>query len=203
MLKKIYSILTKISDNPREAARVLIATVRGQYAKNIYKLIKPNVIIGKKFRLYSRFYIKGPGKIVIGDNVSVDITFLRYTNILTHTKESIVSIGAGSYLGGVRISCVDFVTIGEEALLGSATIIDSDIIPHKSMHLNNEWKKKHVKPITIGSHFWAGTNSFVLLGSQIGAECVLGAGSVIFNKEIPDYSLMVGNPARRVGATNV
>lgn len=193
--------IKKALNEPHEAVRVARATVLGLVVKKWYSLLNPNVIIGKKFRAYSWLYINGPGKVVIGDNVSTEISFLRSPSILTHLPESEVRIGKGSYLGGVRISCVNRVEIGDESLLGSVTVIDSDIIPNVTTRIDSEWKRRFSSPVRIGKYFWAGTNSFILKGSDIGDECVLGAGSVIIDKAFPDRSLLMGNPVRRIGGT--
>lgn len=184
---------------PHEAVRVVRATILGFIVKQWYGFSNPNISIGKKFRAYSWLYIRGPGKVTIGNNVSAEISFLRYPSILTHLPTSKVTIGQGSYLGGARMSCVEKIDIGDEALLGSVTIIDSDIIPHNT--IDQSWKEKYAAPIRIGHYFWAGTNSFVLKGADIGDECVLGAGSVILNKSFPDRSLLMGNPVRKIGGT--
>ena len=106
-----------------------------------------------------------------------------------------------SCLGGTRISCVGSVEIGEEGLFGSTTIIDSDVIPTGYMTLDSQWIEQHVRSIQIGSHLWAGTNAFILKGAHLGDECVLGAGAVAYDKTFPDRSLLMGNPARKIGST--
>jgi UDP-2-acetamido-3-amino-2,3-dideoxy-glucuronate N-acetyltransferase len=35
-------------------------------------------------------------------------------------------------------------------------------------------------------------------GHSLGEFCLIGAGAVV-TKDVPDYALMVGNPARRIG----
>lgn len=197
LLEKIKKALAE----PHEAGRVVRATCLGLIVKHWYRMTNPQVEIGKKFRAYSWLKIKGPGKVVIGDNVSAEESFLRLPCIRTYLSESMVTIGRGSYLGGIRIGCVDKIAIGEEALLGSATILDSDVIPHRGVKVDDAWKKRHVKPVSIGAHFWAGTNSFILKGATILEECVLGAGSVITMKDVPEKSLLVGNPVRKIGVT--
>ncbi len=127
------------------------------------------------------------------------LSFLRRPSVVTHTKEAIVTIGNGCILSGTRISCVDSVKIGEESLLGSLTIIDSEIIPTRDMSIDAEWRARHVQSIEIGTHVWCGTNSFVLGGSNIGDECVLGTGAVLQNRDVPERSILIGNPARKVG----
>jgi maltose O-acetyltransferase len=53
------------------------------------------------------------------------------------------------------------------------------------------------RPITIGSDCWFGGGAIVCPGVTIGDGCVIGAGAVV-TKDIPAYSLAVGNPARVV-----
>lgn len=192
--------LEKIRHNPGEAVRLGFALLRGFLVKAKY-MTNPNVKLGSDFRVYSWPQISGPGKVVIGNKVSIRSSFLRRTCILTHTKEAVVTIGNGGSISGTRISCVDLVTIGNEALFGSVTIIDSDIIPTEDIIIDTKWREEHVQPIKIGDYVWCGTNSFILSGSVIGDECVLGAGAVIQYKEVPEKSLLVGNPARKIGVT--
>ncbi len=193
--------IEKIKEDPGEAVRLLFALVRGLIIKYLYKFTKPNVTIGASFRAYTWIGVYGPGKVFIGDKVSMDLSFLRRPIILTHTKDSIVKIGSGTYMGGVRISCVNSIHIGGESLLGSSTIIDSYIIPKSGTKIDEHWKKKFARPIKVGNHFWSGTNSFILSGTSIEDECVLGAGAVIQDKTVPERSLLVGNPVRKIGVT--
>jgi len=179
----------------------LLSLARGKLIKLKLTPFAHRIQIGSRFRARSGIYIKGPGKVIIGNDVTVDMSFLRIPSIITHTRESCVNIGDGCYLGGTRISCVGKVTIGPEALFGSSTIIDSIIIPSGQINLDQQWIEKHSGPIQIGSHFWSGTNSFILKGSRIGDECVLGAGAMVIDKEFPDRSLIIGNPGRKIGST--
>jgi len=50
-------------------------------------------------------------------------------------------------------------------------------------------------PITIEDSTWIGANVVVLAGVTIGKHCVIAAGSIV-TKDIPSYSVAVGNPAR-------
>jgi len=51
------------------------------------------------------------------------------------------------------------------------------------------------KRITIGNDVWLGKNVIVVNGSNIGNGVIAGAGSII-TKDIPDYAIVAGNPAR-------
>jgi len=52
-------------------------------------------------------------------------------------------------------------------------------------------------PIRIGDDCWMGGNVCIMAGVTIGEGCTIGAGSVV-TKDIPPFSIAVGNPARVV-----
>jgi len=43
-----------------------------------------------------------------------------------------------------------------------------------------------------------GANSTIVCGVTLGCYCFIGAGSVV-TKDVPDYALVVGNPAKQIG----
>ncbi|MEY8781479.1 DapH/DapD/GlmU-related protein [Allomuricauda sp. XS_ASV26] len=51
------------------------------------------------------------------------------------------------------------------------------------------------KPIVIGEDVWIGAGAIILKGVKIGNGAVVGAGSVV-TKDVPEYAIVVGNPAR-------
>ncbi len=60
----------------------------------------------------------------------------------------------------------------------------------------------HPKPmgdVTFGNDVWVGEGCLILAGTTIGDGAVIGARSVV-RGAVPPYSIMVGNPARRVGS---
>ena len=57
----------------------------------------------------------------------------------------------------------------------------------------------HVRPTIIGNNVFLGVNSIVLPGVKIGDNCIIGAGAVV-SMNIPDNSVVVGNPAKVVSS---
>lgn len=57
-----------------------------------------------------------------------------------------------------------------------------------------------VKPVNIGAFTFIGTKVVILAGTSIGKASIVGAGSVV-KGDFPDYSIIVGNPAKKVGDT--
>jgi acetyltransferase-like isoleucine patch superfamily enzyme len=57
--------------------------------------------------------------------------------------------------------------------------------------------ERYREPVEIQNDVWIGANSVILRGVQIGNGAVVGAGSVV-TKNVPDYAIVVGNPAKVV-----
>lgn len=52
-----------------------------------------------------------------------------------------------------------------------------------------------IEPITIKEHSWLGSRCIILPGVTVGKGATVGAGSVV-TKDVPDYHLAAGNPAK-------
>ena len=52
-------------------------------------------------------------------------------------------------------------------------------------------------PITIGDNVYIGSRCIIMLGVNIGSNVIIGAGSIV-TKNIPDNSVAVGIPARKI-----
>ncbi|HEX8326715.1 MAG TPA: sugar O-acetyltransferase [Hymenobacter sp.] len=86
------------------------------------------------------------------------------------------------------------ITIGSRVMFGPAVQLYAathplDAVVRRTLELG--------RPITIGDDCWIGGGSVICPGVSVGAGCVIGAGAVV-TKDIPPYSLAVGNPARVV-----
>lgn len=57
-----------------------------------------------------------------------------------------------------------------------------------------------LKKVTIGEYSFIGTSCVILPGVSIGRGCIIGAGSVV-GKDVPDFSVVAGNPAQLIGDT--
>ena len=67
-------------------------------------------------------------------------------------------------------------------------------------NLLKEFNKQAFKPVWIGDFSLIGAGAIVLPGSTIGKYCLIGAGAVV-KGNIEDYSIIIGNPAKKIGDT--
>jgi virginiamycin A acetyltransferase len=122
-------------------------------------------------------------------NCSKDVVFSFGTKINRRGTEIGNFVVFGTYCN------VGLVTIGDQVLIGSRVCIPSGGRQH-DVH-NRRGNLTDAEPIfervAIGSNVWIGEGSIVL--SDIGDECVVSAGSVVF-RSVPHGATAMGNPAR-------
>lgn len=53
------------------------------------------------------------------------------------------------------------------------------------------------KSVLVKEGSWIGANSVILPGVTIGRNSVVGAGSIV-TKDVPDFTLVAGNPAKMI-----
>ncbi|MGQ1946426.1 acyltransferase [Geofilum sp. OHC36d9] len=107
-------------------------------------------------------------------------------------------IGNSVGLSDVTIICQEHITIGNNVLLGVGTQI-RDTDEHSlnvADRLNGLDKiRQKSSPIVIGDNVFIGANCMILKGINIGANSIVGAGSVL-TKNVPPEEIWAGNPAK-------
>jgi acetyltransferase-like isoleucine patch superfamily enzyme len=105
-----------------------------------------------------------------------------------------VRVGIGSVVIGP-------VTMGNGSGLGQHVFVSGFNHGFSDGTKNSSQQPLQVKPTVIGEDSHIGANSVVLAGVTIGKRCQIGAGSVV-TKDIPPFSVVVGNPARVIKQFN-
>ncbi|EPQ31364.1 uncharacterized protein PFL1_00699 [Pseudozyma flocculosa PF-1] len=96
---------------------------------------------------------------------------------------------------GLVILDVAPVSIGHGVLFGPAVHIYA--ATHSVSVTERASGYERALPVAIGDDCWIGGNVCIMAGVTIGRGCTIGAGSVV-TRDIPDWSVAVGNPARVV-----
>lgn len=107
-----------------------------------------------------------------------------------------IRIGDDSRIG-LHNTIIGPVHIGNQVNLAQGVIVSG--LNHNYSHPEIPICQQGVatSPITISDDVWIGANTVIAAGVTIGKHCVIGAGSVV-TKDIPDYSVAVGSPAKVV-----
>ena len=92
-----------------------------------------------------------------------------------------------------NVSIYTGVVCEDDVFLGPSMVFTNVINPRSAVNRKNEYAKTIVKK---GASI--GANATIVCGHDIGAFAFIGAGAVV-TKNVPDYALVVGNPARQMG----
>ena len=92
-----------------------------------------------------------------------------------------------------NVSVYTGVTCDDDVFLGPSCVFTNLTNPRSAVNRKSQYAKTHIgKGATIGA------NSTIVCGHDIGTYAFIGAGAVV-TKSVPDYALLVGNPARQLG----
>jgi len=167
--------------------RILMAI---RYDKVIDKIISFYEQI--KIRRYEKlcgfkihYVAQGSGGIVLGGDVSkfsIDLT--------SHLK-------SGTFIecsGGVKIGSYFHTGRGLTIFSTNHNYDNASMIPYDEISVD--------KPVIIKDFVWCGANVTIVPGVIIGEGAVIGAGAVV-TKNVPDYAVVGGNPAKIIKYRNI
>lgn len=150
---------------------------------------------GKNFRLVRPIRFIGPQHITVGDNVTIhDMGWLLTVQIDGDIPDMV--IGDGVSIGHFsHIVCVKKVHIGKNVLAADRIYISDNLHGYEDIGTPIARQKVLYKgEVSIGENSWIGENVSII-GCKVGRHCVIGANSVV-TKDIPDYSVAAGVPAK-------
>jgi len=92
-----------------------------------------------------------------------------------------------------NVSLYEGVTLEDDVFCGPSCVFTNVYNPRSEIVRKHELRKTLVR-----SGATVGANATIVCGTTLGRYCFVAAGAVV-NKDVPDYALMAGVPARRVG----
>lgn len=92
-----------------------------------------------------------------------------------------------------NVSVYTGVTVEDDAFLGPSCVFTNVINPRSFISRKDEFR-----PTIVRRGASIGANATIVCGNEIGEYAMIGAGAVV-TKDVPPYSLWVGNPARQAG----
>jgi acetyltransferase-like isoleucine patch superfamily enzyme len=156
-----------------------------------------NVRLGKGVYLDHGVYLHAcPGGITIGDESMVMKNAILHVYNFRNLPHSHITIGRRSLIGE---SCIlrgqGGITIGDDVYLG--TLVQILAVNHVFYDTTRPISMQGItaQGISIGDGSWIGSGAIILDGVRIGRNVVVGAGAVV-TRDVPDYCIAVGNPAR-------
>jgi len=151
------------------------------YQAHASAIVDVGAQIGKGSRVWHFAHICSQAK--IGENVSLG------QNVFVGNK---VLIGNNCKVQN-NVSVYDNVTLEDDVFCGPSMVFTNVYNPRSAIERKSEFRDTLVKQgATLGA------NCTIVCGTTIGKFAFVGAGAVV-NKDVPDYALMVGVPAKQIG----
>lgn len=178
----LFLLMPTNQARPRKWVQILVNPLKHKKGKGalIRQRTRIDVLPFNRFEIGNNSTIEdfstvnnGVGDIIIGDRTRVGIS-----NVL---------IGP--------------VTIGNDVILAQNVVLSG--LNHSYEDISTPIRRQKVKTseIVIEDEAWIGANVVITAGVRIGKHSVVAAGSVV-NKDVPPYSIAVGNPAKVVKQFN-
>ncbi|MCB9911357.1 MAG: N-acetyltransferase [Planctomycetes bacterium] len=151
------------------------------YSVHPTAVVDEGAVIGKGTKIWHFSHVMKGAQIgercVLGQNVNVD----GGTKIGNNVKiQNNVSVYTGA-------------EIEDDVFLGPSCVLTNVTNPRSQVNRHSLYEKTLIRRgATVGA------NATIVCGVTLGRYCFIGAGAVV-TKDVPDYALMVGNPARQKG----
>jgi acetyltransferase-like isoleucine patch superfamily enzyme len=185
----IYRAITKFN-------KILITIKIRFYYQHIFRHF------GQGSSIRKPIILNNPQNIFIGDHVTIlhNAWLSGPPNIKGH--ESILKIANNSAIGNYcHIYATTQIIIEEKVLIADKVYISDNMHNYKNIALPIiDQGINQLSVVNIGQGSWIGEN-VCIIGASIGKNCVIGANAVV-NKDIPDYSVAVGIPAKVIKRYN-
>jgi UDP-2-acetamido-3-amino-2,3-dideoxy-glucuronate N-acetyltransferase len=110
-----------------------------------------------------------------------------------------VHVGAQCKISSHSFIC-EGVTIEDEVFIGHGVMFTNGIYPRATtksgvLQSDDDWE---LTATLVRRRASIGSNATILAGTEIGEGAMVGAGAVV-TKNVPDYAIVAGNPARIIG----
>ncbi len=140
-----------------------------------------------------------------GCEIGADTKIWHFCHIITGTKIGTncsfgqnvmagpnVSVGNNCKVQN-NVSLYNGVTLEDNVFCGPSCVFTNVLTPRAGVERKDEYAQTLIKKgATIGA------NATIVCGNSLGQYCTIGAGAVI-TKDVPDFALMAGVPAKRIG----
>jgi len=155
---------------------------KNHYVNN-YAVVDENVEIGEGTKIWHFSHVQSGAKIgkksILGQNVNVgnNVTIGNFVKIQNN------------------VSVYEGVTLEDYVFCGPSMVFTNILNPRSKYP--QVGAKYYIKTL-VKEGASLGANSTIVCGHTIGRFAFVGAGSVV-TKDVPDFALVVGNPARIIG----
>ena len=151
--------------------------------------IATDVILGKDVRIFQPTLVN-----LYGCSIGAETKIGAFVEIQKNA-----SVGERCKISSHTFIC-EGVSIDDEVFVGHGVMFTNDVYPRASNEdgtpqTESDWK---VVKTTVKKRASIGSNATIIAGVTIGEAAMIGAGAVV-TKDVPDFAIVAGVPARVIG----
>ena len=158
-------------------------------------------VIRNRSRIIFPLQLDGKKNIYIGKHITINYKSWLAALPLTGEKAELV-IEDGTIIGHfAHVYATNSIYIEKKVLIADKVYISDNLHGYENHELPiMEQPIVQKEPVIIGEGSWIGEN-VCIIGASVGKHCVIGANAVV-TKNIPDYCVAVGSPAKVIKKYN-
>ncbi len=157
---------------------------------------------GKKSIVLRPCTIDSPQRIFVGNKVYISTYAWLAANPQSEQAVCKLIIGDGTSIGrNSHIYATSLIEIGKKVLMAEGVYISDNAHDYSNINIPiMDQPVLQLATVQIGDGAWIGEN-VCIMGASVGKNCIIGANAVV-TKNIPDYCVAVGAPAKVIKRYN-
>ncbi|MBK9400653.1 MAG: N-acetyltransferase [Bacteroidetes bacterium] len=152
-----------------------------EYSAHSSAFIDEGCTIGKGTKIWHFSHIMS--NCIIGENCNIGQNVVISPDVVLGNNVKVQN----------NVSIYTGVICEDDVFLGPSMVFTNVTNPRSAVNRKSQYAKTTVKK---GASI--GANATIVCGHDIGSFAFIGAGAVV-TKDVPDYALVIGNPARQTG----
>lgn len=140
-----------------------------------------------------------------GVEIGTGTKIWHFSHILSRTKIGQDVVIGQNVMAGPDVTIGDGCKIQNNVSLYKGVLLEDGVFCGPSCVFTNVMnpraeieRKDEFRPTLVKRGATIGANATIVCGTTLGKYCFIGAGAVV-TRDVPDFALMVGSPARRIG----
>ena len=188
--RSLATLVAKARNEPGRALSHAVALAKGLLYPVLIRSTGHRFRAGRHLAIFGRLSVRGPGEVVLGDNVAL----WGRVNAWTYDRGARILVGDRVMMSGTRFGCARQIRVGRDCILADASIRDTDFHSTRADRRSRDAPIR-TAPVEIGANVWVGAQAVLLPGTVVGENSVVGAAAVCM-RSFPANKVILGNPAK-------
>lgn len=181
----------------------MLNALRTAWYRMKYQWILRKAVFGPRVRISCRLEVVGVGRVEFGPDCQIgpDPWGRDHVTIYFSAPGARVVLGRGVVLRGTRMGARLSITVADGAVIEACSLFDTDY-HHVDASRREEDVSHRNRPVVVGPGSYIGLDAICSKGTALGQGVILLPGTVVGTRQIPDGTMLLGNPPQRLSRSS-